>query len=89
VVFPDAEYKVFLDASPEERARRRFQELVGKGVAVDYESLKKAEEERDRRDSTRAHSPLRRAPGAVVIDTTGQTAEEIVDRIVQLVRARR
>jgi len=89
VVFPDAEYKVFLDASPEERARRRFQELVGKGVAVDYESLKNAEEERDRRDSTRAHSPLRRAPGAVVIDTTGQTAEEIVDRIVQLVRARR
>lgn len=89
VVFPDAEYKVFLDASPEERARRRFQELVGKGVAVDYESLKKAEEERDRRDSTRAHSPLRRAPGAVVIDTTGQTAEEIVDQIVQLVRARR
>lgn len=89
VVFPDAEYKVFLDASPEERARRRFQELVGKGVAVDYESLKKAEEERDRRDSTRAHSPLRRAPGAIVIDTTGQTAEEIVDRIVQLVRARR
>jgi len=86
VVFPDAEVKVFLDASPEERARRRFKELVAKGVAVDYESLKKAEEERDRRDSTRAHSPLRRAPDAVVIDTTGLTVQEIVDRIVQLVR---
>jgi len=86
VVFPDAEVKVFLDASPEERARRRFKELVAKGVAVDYESLKKAEEERDRRDSTRAHSPLRRALDAVVIDTTGLTVQEIVDRIVQLVR---
>ena len=89
VVFPDAEVKVFLDASPEERARRRFKELVAKGVAVDYEALKKAEEERDRRDSTRAHSPLRRAPNAVVIDTTGLTVQEIVDRIVQLVRVQR
>jgi len=89
VVFPDAEVKVYLDASPEERARRRFQELVSKGVAVDYESLKRAEEERDRRDSTRAHSPLRRAPDAVVIDTTGLTVEQIVDRIVKLVEKRK
>lgn len=89
VVFPDAEVKVYLDASPEERARRRFQELVSKGVVVDYESLKRAEEERDRRDSTRAHSPLRRAPDAVVIDTTGLTVEQIVDRIVKLVEKRK
>ncbi|MBI2247976.1 MAG: (d)CMP kinase [Armatimonadetes bacterium] len=86
VVFPDADVKVFLDASPAERARRRYQELVAKGVRVDFESLKRAEEERDRRDTTRAHSPLRRAEDAVVIDTTGLTVEEIVNRIVQLAR---
>lgn len=86
VVFPDADVKVFLDATPAERARRRYQELVAKGVRVDFESLKRAEEERDRRDTTRAHSPLRRAEDAVVIDTTGLTVEEIVDRIVQLAR---
>lgn len=86
VVFPDADVKVFLDAAPAERARRRYQELVAKGVRVDFESLKRAEEERDRRDTTRAHSPLRRADDAVVIDTTGLTVEEIVNRIVQLAR---
>lgn len=86
VVFPDADVKVFLDATPAERARRRYQELVAKGVRVDFESLKRAEEERDRRDTTRAHSPLRRAEDAVVIDTTGLTVEEIVNRIVQLAR---
>jgi cytidylate kinase len=86
VVFPDADVKVFLDATPQERARRRYQELVGKGVSVDYDSLKRAEEERDRRDSTRAHSPLRRAPDAMVIDTTGRTVEETVDQIVRLVK---
>lgn len=86
VVFPDADVKVFLDATPAERARRRYQELVAKGVRVDFESLKRAEEERDRRDTTRAHSPLRRADDAVAIDTTGLTVEEIVNRIVQLAR---
>lgn len=87
VVFPDAEVKVFLDASPQERARRRYQELISKGVAVDYESLKQTEQERDRRDSTRAHSPLRRAPDAVIIDTTGRSVEDVVDQILRLVRS--
>lgn len=89
VVFPDAEVKVFLDATPQERARRRYRELTAKGVPVDFESLKQSEEERDRRDSTRAHSPLRRAQDAVVIDTTGLTVQEIVERIMQLIRTRR
>jgi len=88
VVFPDAEIKVFLDASLDERARRRFEELKARGADVDLESVRKAEEERDRRDRTRNHSPLRAAPDAVVIDSTGIPADEVVARIVQLVRRR-
>ncbi len=88
VVFPDAELKVFLDATPEERARRRYDELVSRGVQVEFETLKRAEEERDRRDRTRPHSPLRRADDAVVIDTTGRTVQQIADQIVKLVRER-
>jgi len=86
VVFPDAEIKVFLDASLDERARRRFEELKARGADVDLESVRKAEEERDRRDRTRNHSPLRAAPDAVVIDSTGIPADEVVARIVQLVQ---
>ncbi len=88
VVFPDAEVKVFLDASLEERARRRYEELKSKGVAVDFAALRQAEETRDRRDRTRPYSPLQRAPDAVVIDSTGVLADDIVERIVQLVRGR-
>lgn len=88
VVFPDAEVKVFLDASLDERARRRFEELRARGAEVDFESVRKAEEERDRRDRMRDHSPLRRAPDAVVIDSTGIPANEVVERIVELVRRR-
>ena len=88
VVFPDAEIKVFLDASLDERARRRFEELKARGAGVDLESVRKAEEERDRRDRTRNHSPLRAAPDAVVIDSAGIPADEVVARIVQLVRRR-
>ena len=73
VVFPDADVKVFLTASAEERARRRGDEDAD-GIA-----------RRDRLDSTRAASPLVAADDAVVIDTTGLTVEEIVDRIVALV----
>lgn len=86
VVFPDAEVKVFLDASLDERARRRFEELRARGAAVHLEAVRKAEEERDRRDRTRDHSPLRAAADAVVIDSTGIPADEVVARIVQLVR---
>ena len=88
VVFPDAEIKVFLDASLDERARRRFEEMKARGAAGDLESVRKAEEERDHRDRTRNHSPLRVAPDAVVIDSTGIPADDVVARIVQLVRRR-
>ena len=88
VVFPDAEVKVYLDASPEQRARRRYEELRASGVTVDFEALRRAEEERDRRDATRDHSPLRVADDAVVIDTTDRSVEDVVEQILTLVRAR-
>ncbi len=86
VVFPDAEVKVFLDASLDVRAQRRFEELRGRGAVVEFEAVRRAEEERDRRDRTRDHSPLRQAPDAIVIDSTGVPADAVVDRIVRLVQ---
>jgi cytidylate kinase len=83
VVFPDAEVKIYLDASLDERARRRHKELRAKGEAITFEGVREALRERDHRDSTRAHSPLRAAPDAVVIDSTTLTVAQIVDEIVQ------
>lgn len=88
VVFPDAEVKIYLDASPAERARRRYEELRKKGAPVDFETLRRAEEERDKRDSTREYSPLRRAADAVVIDSTGSAVEATVERVLELARRR-
>lgn len=83
VVFPDAEVKVYLDASLDERAGRRFRELEGRGETVTYEEVRRALEDRDRRDSTRAHSPLRVAPGAIEVNSTGMVVEEVVDEIMR------
>ena len=83
VVFPDAEVKIYLDASLDNRARRRHEELRAKGEAITFEGVREALRERDHRDSTRAHSPLRAAPDAVVIDSTTLTVAQIVDEIVQ------
>jgi cytidylate kinase len=88
VVFPDAEVKVFLDASLDERARRRYEELVARGVHVGLDEVRRQQAERDRRDETRAVSPLRPAADAVVIDTTGRDAQEVIAEIVRLVRER-
>jgi len=84
VVAPDADLKVFLTASAAERARRRAAEL-----GVDQALVLAEQTIRDERDSTRAHSPLRPAPGAVVLDTTGLTLAEVVQRVVALASARR
>jgi cytidylate kinase len=81
VVAPDAELKIYLTADPAERARRRAVELGGDPATVMAEQTL-----RDQRDSTRAHSPLEAAPGAVVLDTTGMTVEQVVARIVELAR---
>ena len=86
VVFPDATLKVFLTAPPEVRARRRHDELARRGIRVRWEDVLADQLERDRRDSTRAHSPLRPAEGAIVLDTGGLTLDEVVARLLELVR---
>jgi cytidylate kinase len=80
VVAPDAPVKVFLTAGPEERARRRADEL-----GTDVETVLRDQALRDAQDASRAHSPLAVAPGAVELDTTGLTIDEVVERIVELV----
>jgi cytidylate kinase len=84
VVVPDAAVKVFLSASPEERARRRANEL-----GTDVETVLRDQALRDAQDMERKHSPLKAAPGAVELDTSGLSVDEVVDRIVELVRRAR
>ena len=81
VVAPDAAVKVFLTASPEERARRRAEEL-----GADVETVLRDQALRDAQDESREHSPLAVAPGAFELDTTGLTLDEVVERIAGLVR---
>ena len=81
VVAPDAELKVFLTASPEERARRRAKEL-----GADLETVQRDQALRDAQDETREHSPLKPAVDSVELDTTGLSADEVVQRIVELAR---
>src|SRR5215469_13778313 len=87
VVFPEAQVKVFLDASPEERARRRAAEL-GLDGAVPREQVAREMAERDRRDLTRAEAPLTQAPDADYLDTTKLSCEEVEEAILKLVRKR-
>jgi cytidylate kinase len=84
VIAPDAEVKIFLTASLEERAKRRWLELQQKGISVSYEEVLQEVKERDERDKNRAIAPLRKAPDAVEIDTTGMTPEEVAEKIVEL-----
>jgi cytidylate kinase len=79
VVFPDADLKIYVTASPEARAERRFQELRSKGENADRQAIEAQIRERDRRDTERATSPLTQAPDAILLDTTGIGAEEQVD----------
>lgn len=88
VVFPQAELKVYLDASIEERARRRWQQERESGVESEYEATLRDLEERDRRDRQRESSPLRPAEGAVYVDTTAMGIGEVVEVLWQLVRER-
>ncbi len=81
-VLPDADVKVYLEASQSERARRRFAELRDRGVTVAREQVRCEIEKRDRIDSLRDVSPLRMAPDAILIDTENKTISEVVDEIV-------
>ncbi len=88
VVLPEAELKVYLDASLEERARRRYLEARERGQMVSLEEVIEDLRRRDRIDSTRAEGPLQAAPDAVVIDSTHMTVDEVVARVVALARCR-
>jgi cytidylate kinase len=88
VVLPEADLKIFMTASLEERARRRMAELTLLGERVDFEEVKRSLAERDRIDSQRAVAPLRAAPDAVIIDTTEIGADEVLDQAMKLVEAR-
>ncbi len=88
VVLPDARLKVFLTASMEARARRRFLELEAKGVAASIEEVRRDMEYRDRNDSRRAAAPLRPAEDAVFLDTTDLTLEQSRDALCKLISER-
>ena len=81
VVFPHAERKFFLDASLQERAQRRFRELQAKGMPVTLEQVSAEMKQRDRNDSTRKHSPLRKAEDAILIDSTDLSIAQVVRKI--------
>src|SRR5207248_63076 len=87
VVFPHAELKFYLDATPQERARRRAAQLRARGEVVDYQEILNGIMARDTRDATRTVGPLAVPPDAEVIDTTGLTQEQVIAHIVG--RARR
>lgn len=86
VVFPSAACKVYLDASLQERARRRAEEYSRKGIAVNEDALAEEIRVRDEKDMTREIAPLRRAEDATIVDTTNMTPDEVVDTIVALAR---
>lgn len=85
VVFPNAQLKIFLTASVEERALRRYKELVAKGQDVDLAQLKKDIASRDKQDSERAISPLRQAEDALLLDTSDMNIDQVTAKILQLV----
>lgn len=84
VVLPEADLKIYLDASAEERARRRFEEIRARGEEADYEEILSKVRERDRIDSTRAVAPLRPAEDAVILDTDKLSADEVFARVREL-----
>jgi CMP/dCMP kinase len=89
VIFPDAEFKVFLTASADERARRRYKQLKEKGFDVNLRDLSAEVAARDRRDAERAVAPLRPAPDARVLDSTEMSIDEVVDAVLEELKQRR
>ena len=88
VVLPDAGVKIFLTAAPEARAMRRYKELVGKGIAADYDTVLREVKERDYNDSHREAAPLRQAEDAWLCDTTGMTLEQSIEAVVDYIKGR-
>ena len=86
VVFPNADIKIYLDASPEERARRRVQQNQEKGILTSYEEVLKSIKNRDEKDKTREIAPLRKAEDAIYIDSTNMTMEEVTNELVKMIK---
>ena len=88
IVFPNADLKFYLDASVKERAKRRYSDLQAQNVKTTLEKVEAEITERDEKDTSREHSPLRAAQDAIYVDTTGKTINEVVDYIVEQVNDR-
>jgi len=88
VVFPDAELKIFMTATPEIRAKRRYDEMIAKGVHVEMADIIRNIQDRDRIDSTREISPLRQADDAVILDNSDMTREQQLDFVLEKVKER-
>ncbi len=88
VVLPDAPLKIFLTASPEVRAQRRQKELEARGVRADVSDTRREQEERDRRDLTRATAPLKCADDAVLFDTSDRSLEQVIDDLAAIAKTR-
>ena len=88
VVFPDAEVKFYLDADPQERARRRFEELVKKGIPARFEETLEEVLRRDHNDMSRSISPLVKAGDAVLIDSTRLSLDEVVEKMVRVIQGK-
>ena len=86
VVLPDADLKIFLVASVEERAERRYKENIANGIETDFEALKQEIADRDHYDSTRKNSPLVQAEDAILVDTSGLNIEEVVESIEKFMK---
>ena len=86
VIFPKANVKIYLDASPEERARRRVKQNQEKGMESSYEEVLKNIMERDKRDLSREIAPLKQAEDAIYIDTSDMTVDEVVDKIIKIIQ---
>lgn len=88
VVLPQADVKIFLTATEEDRARRRYEELLSRGVETDFQSVLSDLAARDRNDSQRSAAPLRQAEDALLVDTTGNSLEESYGVLLQTIKER-
>ena len=86
VVFPDADVKIYLDATAEERARRRVLQNQEKGIECSYEEVLQGIKDRDRRDSTREVAPLKKAEDAIYVDSTNLSIEQVVEKIIEIIK---
>ena len=86
VVLPEADLKIYLDASAEERARRRYKEIITRNEQADYDEILSKVRARDRIDSTRAVAPLKPANDAVILDSDKLSADEVFERVLELCR---